>query len=68
MLIIKYYVSGKCQNLPTMYNIAVLGYIDRAVRGTNLTFHCPPGLVLTGSNTSTCASNGEWEPDPQHVG
>ena len=38
-----------------------------AVEGTNATFSCPPGLVLTGPNTSTCVRDGEWEPDPQHL-
>ena len=31
--------------------------------GANVMFTCPPGLVLTGPNTSTCMENGEWEPD-----
>ena len=38
-----------------------------ALEGTNVTFSCPPGLILTGPNTSTCMRNGEWEPTPQDV-
>ena len=38
-----------------------------ALEGTNITFSCPPGLILTGPNTSTCMRNGNWEPNPQRV-
>ena len=31
--------------------------------GSIFNFTCPPGLVLTGPNTTTCMENGEWEPD-----
>ena len=30
-------------------------------------FVCPPGQVLSGSNSSTCMENVEWEPDPREV-
>ena len=39
----------------------VFGYTDPAVEGTTVTFHCPPGLVLDGTNSSTSMENGEWE-------
>ena len=32
--------------------------------GQFITYTCPPGRVLDGSNSSTCTENGEWEPDP----
>ena len=35
--------------------------------GTVLNFSCPPGLVLSGPNTTTCMENGEWEPDPRQT-
>ena len=47
--------------------ISIHGNLYPAVEGTNVTFSCPPGLVLTGPNTSTCMRNGEWEPDPQYL-
>ena len=47
--------------------ISVHGDMNPAVEGTNVTFTCPPGLMLTGLNTSTCMRDGEWEPDPQHL-
>ena len=37
------------------------------MRGSTITFTCSPGFVLTGSNTSICMGNGEWEPDPREV-
>ena len=35
--------------------------------GNTVTFSCPPGLVLTGPSSATCAGNGEWEPDPSQL-
>ena len=43
-------------------SVIVSGYTDSAVEGTTVTFHCPPGLVLDGINSSMCMENGEWEP------
>ena len=31
------------------------------LEGTNITFSCPPGSVLSGPNLATCAENGQWE-------
>lgn len=38
-----------------------------AVPGSNATFSCSIGLELIGPNSSMCAENGEWEPDPREV-
>ena len=39
-----------------------------AREGTIITFTCSNlELVLTGPNTTTCMSNGDWEPDPSEV-
>ena len=35
--------------------------------GTNITFGCPPELVITGPTVTTCMENGVWEPDPREV-
>ena len=35
--------------------------------GSNITFSCPPGRVLIGSNMAECMENGEWEPNPWEV-
>ena len=40
---------------------------DPALEGTNITFSCSSGLVLTGPNRTTCMDNGLWEPDPRKV-
>ena len=37
------------------------------IEGTTVDFICPPGLVLNGTMSATCMTNGEWEPDPQNV-
>ena len=37
------------------------------VEGNTVTFSCPPGLALTGPNSSVCNENGEWEPDPSQL-
>ena len=28
---------------------------------------CPPGMVLTGPNVTTCMENRQWYPDPKMV-
>ena len=43
-------------------SVTVSGYTPPAVEGTTITFHCSPGAVLNGINSSTCMENGEWEP------
>ena len=44
------------------------GYDDIIpVEGSTITFSCPLGLVLSGSNSATCTENGEWEPDPTQL-
>ena len=50
------------QSAPGDY-VRVSSYRNPAIEGTTITFSCPDGLILTGSNTSTCMGNGEWEPE-----
>ena len=45
----------------------VTGYSDPAVEGTNVTFSCHLGLVLTGPATITCTRGGQWKPDPNEM-
>ena len=47
--------------------IVIADYSHPAIEGTNVSFSCPNGLVLTGSSTATCMGNGEWGPDPSQV-
>jgi hypothetical protein len=35
------------------------------IEGSVVNLSCPPGMILNGTNTTTCTRNGEWEPDPQ---
>ena len=37
------------------------------IEGQFITYTCPPGFVLIGSNTSICTGNRKWEPDPGQV-
>ena len=48
-------------------NVRVIpvGYEDPALEGEVITFTCPSGLILTGSNSSICVENEEWESDPR---
>ena len=63
--------SSNCENPEAQLDdsVEVIGYLSKAaaVKGSNISFSCPPGLVLTGPNSSTCLGNGEWEPDPRDV-
>ena len=36
---------------------------DLFLEGTNITFTCPPGLLLSGPNALMCMGNGKWGPD-----
>ena len=59
-------ICGNPENLIDN-SVSILGYTEPAVEGTTVTFHCPPGLVLDGANSSTCTENGEWEPLPREI-
>ena len=47
--------------------VLIAEYSDPALEGHSVTFGCPPGLIMVGSNTSTCMENGKWNPDPVNV-
>ena len=49
------------QNISVIIN--EMSFSDPAIPGTNVTFSCPSGQVLTGPNKSTCMENGEWNID-----
>ena len=59
--------SAKCRNPePDVTNlIQVIGNTSLALEGTNITFSCPPGLLLTGCGMSTCKSDGLWDQIPR---
>ena len=59
----------KCSNPLDQSESRVIVMVDGdpPLEGTNITFSCPPELILTGPGTSTCMGNGEWEPDPREV-
>ena len=44
-------------------DITILDYGDPPIEGTSITLSGLHGLILIGSNTSTCMGNGNWEPD-----
>ena len=41
--------------------------VEFNLEGTDVTFGCSPGLILTGPNATTCMTNRQWEPDPREV-
>ena len=53
----------KCPRPASDGPVIVEGYRYPAIEGMTITFRCPTGLILTGSNASTCIGNGEWEPN-----
>ena len=60
---------GKCDDPLTLIHsdVIVMGYEDPVLEGENITFTCPTGAILTGPNSSTCAGNGDWEPDAREL-
>ena len=46
--------------------VIVSGY-RAPLEGAVVIFTCADGLVLIGPNSSTCMSNGRWEPHPREV-
>ena len=55
---------AKCSYPIVEERVFVTEYSDPALEGDSVTFGCPPGLIMVGSNTSTCMENGQWNPDP----
>ena len=47
--------------------VNIMGYVDPALEGSNITISCSSGNVLNGANTATCMRNGNWKPDPREV-
>ena len=69
MIVINLLMIVKCA-YPSAHdgsNIQAVDYVAPALEGSQVRFSCSPGLVLTGSNESVCAGNGEWEPDPSQA-
>ena len=58
-----------CKDLSYKNNqsIEVIGLRNPAIEGTNISFICPPGMILIGQSAAVCMRNGEWEPDPKDV-
>ena len=54
-------------NEDSIKTLVIADYSHPAIEGTNVSFNCPPGLVLTGPSVLMCMGNGEWEPDPSQV-
>ena len=61
--------STNCRNLAGLLtdHIRIFGSIEPAVVESSEDFSCPPRMILSGPNSSTCMGNGEWEPDPMAV-
>ena len=53
----------RCPEVMITSSVRVTEYSDPALEGTTVIFSCPTGLTLSGSSSSTCMENGEWEPD-----
>ena len=58
------FLTDKCSDPLELTNALAVDYVDPALEGQVITYVCPPGQILNGSNMSTCIRNEEWEPDP----
>lgn len=61
--------AAACEELLQDKNhlVPVYSYTIPAINGSNVTFSCPPGMVVSGPEILTCMENGKWEPDPMMV-
>ena len=63
MICYRYFIA-KCE-YPSLDNVdnsvKIADYHSPALEGDTLTFSCPPGKTLIGSNITTCMENGEWD-------
>ena len=50
---------------PQVQLLNYVSYRTPALVGTVAIISCPPGLVLTGPNVTTCMPNGRWDPAPK---
>ena len=57
----------RCPEVMINSPVRVTEYRDPALEGTTVMFSCPTGLTLTGSSSSTCMEDGEWEPDLREI-
>ena len=62
----EYNLSVVC-TITNCTSIIVIESNEVPTEGSTVTFSCPPGLVLTGPSSATCAGNGEREPDPSQL-
>ena len=47
--------------------INIAHYRAPALKDTHVYFNCPPRMLLSGPNSSTCIGNGKSEPTPRDV-
>ena len=61
--------STNCRNPANLLNdrVRIVGFMEPAVTESSVDFSCPPRMILSGPNASTCMGNGEWEPDPREL-
>ena len=61
-------VSDSCENPGSYIGDFVMIHVngEEIITGSNVTFTCPPGRILTGPDASTCMGNGEWHPNPRN--
>ena len=60
-------LADNCNDPMELTTALAVDYVDPALEGQIITFTCPHGQILNGSNTSTCMGNGIWEPDPGEI-
>ena len=63
--------TGEC-GYPTLGDeaVTILSHMHTDgpwLEGSTISYSCPSGLKIAGTNTSTCMDNGQWEPDPSDI-
>ena len=54
-------------SMPTAPTGGSVGHFESATEGSEITYHCPPGYLLSGPSTATCTSNLTWVPNSSEV-
>ena len=62
------FIIAHCAYPPVGPNVSVDNYTySSGVEGSQITYHCQPGLVPGEHMVANCTRNGRWNPDPAQL-